>query len=68
MGYVFETVVGMSMGINVFRPKPPADTTRNSTSTTESVKNRDSNALLDQTNKRPQHISRGSASKDGLLK
>lgn len=48
------------------RPKPPTDTTRNPTSTTESVKNRDSNVLLDQTNKRPQHISRGSASEYGL--
>lgn len=46
-------------------PKPAPDATRNSTGTIETAKSRESNALLDQTNKRPQHVSRGSASKDG---
>jgi hypothetical protein len=47
--------------------RPPTDTTRNATKpATDRAKNHDSNALVDQTSRRPgaeRHISRNSASK-----
>lgn len=54
------TALMLASVLTAFRP--PQDSTRNSIKTTERAKNHDSNNLLDQVNRRPQHMPRKSAS------